>query len=148
MDSAHCSTGTRARSVTKTPVVGGVGDEVEVHATRFGAPNSCDPLFQEGGPVIQQDATPLLRAVGIEKEQIPQAPPKRTAPRRRSSASGCWTPSPKKLSSHTRIPMMRTATGSLAAPIARLMDAWAGSVARRGRDLTGIQRGAFPRKWA
>jgi len=48
-----------------------VGDEVEVHATRFLAPNSCDPLFQEGGPVIQQDATPLLRALGIEKEQIP-----------------------------------------------------------------------------
>src|SRR6266567_8140046 len=55
----------------ETPVVGGVGDEVEVHATRFVAPNSCDPLFQEGGPVIQQDATPLLRALGIEKEQIP-----------------------------------------------------------------------------
>src|SRR5213079_702460 len=54
------------------PVVGGVGDEVEVHSTRFDAPNSCDPLFQEGGPVIQQDATPLLRALGIEKEQIPQ----------------------------------------------------------------------------
>src|SRR6266446_10464547 len=34
----------------ETPVVGGVGDEVEVHATRFSAPNSCDPLFQEGGP--------------------------------------------------------------------------------------------------
>ena len=53
------------------PVVGGVGDEVEVHATRFGALNGCDPLFQEGGPVIQQDATPLLRALGIEKEQVP-----------------------------------------------------------------------------
>ncbi|HYV31057.1 MAG TPA: di-heme oxidoredictase family protein, partial [Candidatus Binatia bacterium] len=53
------------------PVLGGVGDEVEVHATRFVAPNSCDPLFQEGGPVIQQKATPLLRAKGIDKEQIP-----------------------------------------------------------------------------
>ena len=66
----------------ETPVVGGVGDEVEVHATRFVAPNSCDPLFQEGGPVIQQDATPLLRALGIEKEQIP---PSATAQARRSS---------------------------------------------------------------
>ena len=55
----------------ETPVLGGVGDEVEVHATRFSAPNDCDPLFHEGGPVIQQDATPLLRALGIEKEQIP-----------------------------------------------------------------------------
>jgi CxxC motif-containing protein (DUF1111 family) len=64
------------------PVLGGVGDEVEVHATRFGAPNSCDPLFHEGGPVIQQDATPLLRALGIEKEQIP---PSATAQARRST---------------------------------------------------------------
>src|SRR6185369_1067271 len=29
----------------ETPVLGGVGDEVEVHATRFVPPNSCDPLF-------------------------------------------------------------------------------------------------------
>src|SRR5437762_12900393 len=66
----------------ESPVVGGVGDEVEVHSTRFGAPNSCDPLFQAGGPVIQQDATPLLRALGIEKEQIP---PSATAQARRST---------------------------------------------------------------
>src|SRR5437762_170663 len=66
----------------ETPVLGGVGDEVEVHATRFVAPDSCDPLFQEGGPVIQQDATPLLRALGIEKEQIP---PSATAQARRST---------------------------------------------------------------
>ncbi|PYL00762.1 MAG: hypothetical protein DME19_04115 [Verrucomicrobia bacterium] len=64
------------------PVVGGVGDEIEIHATRFLAPNSCDPLFQEGGPVIQQDATPLLRAKGIEKEQIP---PSATSQARRST---------------------------------------------------------------
>ncbi len=53
------------------PVAGGVGDEVEIHATKFVAPSSCDPLFQEGGPVIQQQATPLLQAKGINKEQIP-----------------------------------------------------------------------------
>jgi CxxC motif-containing protein (DUF1111 family) len=53
------------------PVVGGVGDEVEVHATRFVPPNTCDPLFQEGGPVIQQNATPLLQAQGVQKEEIP-----------------------------------------------------------------------------
>jgi len=52
------------------PLAGGVGDEVEVHAAKFVAP-SCDPLFQEGGPVIQQQATPLLQAKGINKEQIP-----------------------------------------------------------------------------
>src|SRR5262245_4096020 len=64
------------------PVLGGTGDEVEVHATRFGGPNACDPLFHEGGPVIQQDATPLLRALGIEKEQIP---PSATSQARRST---------------------------------------------------------------
>ena len=66
----------------ENPVLGGVGDEVEVHATRFIPPSSCDPLFQEGGPVIQQNATPLLRALGIEKEQIP---PSATAQARRST---------------------------------------------------------------
>ena len=53
------------------PVVGGVGDEIEIHATRFVAPQDCDPLFQEGGIVIQQQATPLLQAKGVQKEQIP-----------------------------------------------------------------------------
>jgi CxxC motif-containing protein (DUF1111 family) len=53
------------------PVPGGVGDEVEVHATKFVSPDFCDPLFQEGGPVVQQQATPLLQATGIEKEEIP-----------------------------------------------------------------------------
>lgn len=55
----------------EAPVVGGVGDEVEVHATKFVAPDFCDPLFQEGGSVIQQHATPLLQAKGIDKEQLP-----------------------------------------------------------------------------
>ena len=64
------------------PVIGGTGDEVEIHATRFVGPNSCDPLFQEGGPVIQQHATPLLQAKGIEKEQIP---PSATAQGHRST---------------------------------------------------------------
>jgi CxxC motif-containing protein (DUF1111 family) len=55
---------------------------VEVHATRF-ASNTCDPLFQEGGPVIQQNATPLLQAQGIQKEGIPPSATsqaKRTTP--------------------------------------------------------------------
>jgi CxxC motif-containing protein (DUF1111 family) len=64
------------------PVLGGVGDEIEVQATRFLAPDSCDPLFDQGGPVIQQHATPLLQAKGIEKEQIP---PGATAQARRST---------------------------------------------------------------
>ena len=64
------------------PVAGGVGDEVEVHATRFVPPNTCDPLFQEGGPVIQQNATPLLQAHGIQKEEIP---PSATSQARRTT---------------------------------------------------------------
>src|SRR5262245_49752461 len=55
----------------ESPVVGGVGDEIELHATRFVAPDCCDPLFDQGGPVVQQKATPLLKAKGIQKEQIP-----------------------------------------------------------------------------
>jgi len=66
----------------ETPVVGGVGDEIEVHATRFIPPDTCDSLFQEGGNVIQQQATPLLQAKGIQKEQIP---PHATAQARRST---------------------------------------------------------------
>src|SRR5437660_1825138 len=66
----------------ETPVVGGVGDEIEVHATRFIPPDTCDSLFQEGGIVIQQQATPLLQAKGIQKEQIP---PHATAQARRST---------------------------------------------------------------
>src|SRR5262245_49197508 len=55
------------------PGLGGSGDEIEVHATRFTPPHTCDSLFQQGGPVIQQKATPLLQAKGIDKEQIPAA---------------------------------------------------------------------------
>jgi CxxC motif-containing protein (DUF1111 family) len=66
----------------ETPALGGEGDEVEVHATRFLAPDTCDPLFQEGGQVIQQQATPLLQAHGIQKEAIP---PSATGQGRRSS---------------------------------------------------------------
>ena len=55
------------------PVSGGVGDEVEVHATAFHADGNCDPLAGEGGPVIQQDATPALKAaLGIDKEPLPK----------------------------------------------------------------------------
>lgn len=53
------------------PVAGGTGDEIEVHASKYVPGEDCDPLFQEGGPVIQQHATPLLEAQGIDKEQIP-----------------------------------------------------------------------------
>jgi CxxC motif-containing protein (DUF1111 family) len=53
------------------PATGGVGDEIEVQATRFSATNMCDALFPQGGPVIQQHATPLLQAKGIQMQQTP-----------------------------------------------------------------------------
>lgn len=63
----------------EAPVAGGNGDEVEVHAAvvRGGV---CDPLIQEGGPVIQQVATPALRqALGIDKEPFPPSATARAA---------------------------------------------------------------------
>src|SRR5207253_5109003 len=62
---------------------GGRGDEVEVHATAFHAP-VCDPLAQEGGPVIQQHTTPALKqALGIDQEPFP---PSATARAKRTTA--------------------------------------------------------------
>jgi hypothetical protein len=66
------------------PVAGGGGDEVEVHVGRHGAGGFCDPLVDEGGPVIQQHATPALRAaLGIDREPMPSGATEsaaRTAP--------------------------------------------------------------------
>jgi len=55
------------------PVVGGVGEEVERHATAFRAP-ACDDLAAHGGPVIQDSVTPALHAaLGIDREPVPAA---------------------------------------------------------------------------
>src|SRR5213082_2772463 len=55
------------------PVTGGIGEEVERHATAFRAP-ACDDLGAHGGPVIQDSVTPALHAVlGIERESVPAA---------------------------------------------------------------------------
>jgi CxxC motif-containing protein (DUF1111 family) len=53
------------------PKTGGSSAVTEIHASKFVPPDFCDPLFEEGGPVIEQQATPLLREKGIEKEEIP-----------------------------------------------------------------------------
>jgi len=55
------------------PVAGGTGDEVEIHVAAFDPlSGSCDPLIERGGPVIQQQATPVLvAAMGIESEPVP-----------------------------------------------------------------------------
>jgi len=55
------------------PVLGGNGDEVEVHATRFLSDGFCDPLAELGGPVYQQQVTPALHdALGIDLESVPE----------------------------------------------------------------------------
>jgi CxxC motif-containing protein (DUF1111 family) len=56
----------------ESPAAGGVGDEVEVHATAFLPDGFCDPLADVGGPVYQQQVTPALKnALGIDREPIP-----------------------------------------------------------------------------
>jgi CxxC motif-containing protein (DUF1111 family) len=57
----------------EAPVVGGTGDEVEVHAAAFDtATGFCDPLADRGGFVFQQHVTPALKAaLGIDSEPIP-----------------------------------------------------------------------------
>lgn len=53
------------------PVPGGVGDEVETHASAF-VGGVCSDLSSIGGPVIQDSVTPLLQvALGIDKEPVP-----------------------------------------------------------------------------
>jgi CxxC motif-containing protein (DUF1111 family) len=65
------------------PIAGGVGDEVEVHATALFPDGHCDPLADLGGFVYQQEVTPALKsALGIDKEPVPA---KATAQGRRSS---------------------------------------------------------------
>ena len=80
------------------PATGGSGDEVEVHATAFlvrspanaprGAPAPapvCDPLTDQGGPVVQQHTTPALHAaLGIDAEPVP---PRATSTGRRTTPS-------------------------------------------------------------
>ena len=64
------------------PAAGGRGDEIEIHATAFHAP-TCDPLVQEGGPVVQQHTTPALKqALDIDSEPFP---PSATARAHRTS---------------------------------------------------------------
>jgi CxxC motif-containing protein (DUF1111 family) len=53
------------------PATGGTtGFEFVTKATRF-ENGVCDPLTEEGGENIRTNATPALKALGIEKEEIP-----------------------------------------------------------------------------
>ncbi|MGH2668199.1 MAG: di-heme oxidoredictase family protein, partial [bacterium] len=66
------------------PATGGTGDEIEIHATALQPDGTCDPLIDQGGPVVQQQVTPELRAaLGIEAEPVPAgatATGRRTSP--------------------------------------------------------------------
>ena len=54
------------------PVTGGAGDEVENHIALLRSDGFCDPLADQGGPVLQLFATPALKAaLGIDKEPVP-----------------------------------------------------------------------------
>ncbi len=53
------------------PVVGGVGDEVETHATAYTG-GVCDDLSAYGGPVFEDSVTPALHdALGIDRDPVP-----------------------------------------------------------------------------
>ena len=54
-----------------SPVSGGFGADVEVHVAVLRPDGFCDPLIAQGGPVIQQAATPALTALGIDREPVP-----------------------------------------------------------------------------
>jgi CxxC motif-containing protein (DUF1111 family) len=54
------------------PVDGGNGAVRELHASGRGAEGTCDLLFDQGGPVVQQRATPaLVAATGLTSEPLP-----------------------------------------------------------------------------
>lgn len=53
------------------PAPGGYGDSTEVHVTAWHGGASCDVLSTNGGPVVQQHATPELAALGILAEPTP-----------------------------------------------------------------------------
>jgi CxxC motif-containing protein (DUF1111 family) len=54
------------------PREGGSGDELEVHVAALRADDTCDPLADKGGIVIQQQVTQALKeALGIDREPVP-----------------------------------------------------------------------------
>lgn len=53
------------------PASGGTGEQRVVKATRFVPPASCDHLTGGRGENVRRQATPALRAQGVEREEIP-----------------------------------------------------------------------------
>src|SRR5882672_5086 len=55
------------------PALGGYGDSAEVHVAAYHRGGQCSVLDQNGGPVVQQHATPLLQAaLAIVREPTPR----------------------------------------------------------------------------
>lgn len=61
----------RCSSCHDLPTPGGEGEEPITKATRYDGPDRCDLLIEFGGDNIQESATPLLQALGIPYETIP-----------------------------------------------------------------------------
>lgn len=53
------------------PNIGGAGVEPLREATRWDPETGCDLLAHEGGPLVQNYATPLLQAAGFTGESVP-----------------------------------------------------------------------------
>jgi CxxC motif-containing protein (DUF1111 family) len=54
------------------PTLGGYGDSVEIHTTAYHPGDRCQTLDANGGPVVQQHATPALQAaLQITSEPMP-----------------------------------------------------------------------------
>lgn len=53
------------------PAAGGTGEQFVTRASRFTPPDRCDPLSAAGGENVRIQATPRLRAHGIERQPFP-----------------------------------------------------------------------------
>lgn len=54
-----------------SPATGGTGEQLVTRATRFTPEGACDPMAAQGGENVRTQATPLLRAHGVERQAFP-----------------------------------------------------------------------------
>jgi len=54
------------------PAAGGTGDQFVTKATRWSPNTGCDLLRESGGENVRTRGTPLLRALGIQREETPE----------------------------------------------------------------------------
>src|SRR2546425_623789 len=133
----------------EAPVVGGVGDEVETHATAY-HDGVCDDLGRIGGPVIQDSTTPALHAVlGLERSRCRRRPPRWAGgPRQACWGSGCWTPSQSQCWRRWPTPTTATVTAFPDAPTAWRMAASAASAGRhRSPRCTSSRAAPSSTRW-